>query len=56
MSGSDDMINKYSVVPEPISQIEFRLVPKRKMREKIKLETIEEIPLEEIESRIRDQG
>ena len=35
MSGSDDMINKYSV-PEPISQKETRLVPKMKMREKIK--------------------
>ena len=56
ISGSDDIINKYSVLPEPISQRETRLVPKMKMREKTKLKTIEEIPLEELESHVRDDG
>ena len=47
------MINKKSV-PEPISQNKIRSIPKMKMRENTKLETIEEISLEELES--RDDG
>ena len=34
------------------SQIKIRSIPKIKMREKTKLEIIEEIPLEEIESKL----
>ena len=42
------------MVPEPVSPKEIHLVPK--MREKIKLKTIEEIPVVELESQLRDEG
>ena len=38
------------------SHIETRSIPKMKIREKTKLETIEEIPLEEIESQVKVEG
>ena len=57
-SASDDMIRKQSepIKPEPVPQKEILSVPKMKMREKTKLKTIEEIPLEELERQIRDEG
>ena len=42
--------------PDPNSQKEILFVPKMKMKEKSKLKTIEEIPLVELESQIRDEG
>ena len=57
-SASDDMIRKQSepIKQEPVPQKEILSVPKMKMREKTKLKTIEEIPLEKLERQIRDEG
>ena len=41
---------------EPNSQKEILSVPKMKMREKSKLETMEEFPLEEQESQVKVGG
>ena len=57
-SGSDDMIKNR---PKPLkTRTSFTesnsFNPKMKMREKTKLKTIEEIPLEELKSQVRDEG
>ena len=58
-SGSDDIKKKLSGLYKTraiFSQIKILPIPKMKMKEKTKLKTIEEIPLEELESQIGVAG
>ena len=58
-SGTDDIKTKLSELYKSraiFSQIKILTILKMKMKEKPKLKTIEEIPLEELESQIQVEG